>query len=42
VAIFWGVGLALHGLGVFAGDRFLGRDREERKIREIMEREERR
>jgi hypothetical protein len=42
VTIFWGVGLIFHGLGVFVGGRVLGRDWEERKIREIMEREERR
>lgn len=42
VTIFWGVGLIFHALGVFVGGRVLGRDWEERKIREIMEREERR
>jgi hypothetical protein len=42
VTIFWGVGLIFHALGVFVGGRVLGRDWEERKIQEIMEREERR
>ncbi|WP_292522155.1 2TM domain-containing protein [Methanoculleus sp.] len=42
VTIFWGVGLALHAIGVFAGDRVFGREWEERKIREVMEREKRR
>ncbi|KDE55793.1 2TM domain-containing protein [Methanoculleus sp. MH98A] len=42
VTFFWGIGVVLHGFGVFAGDRFLGRDWEEKKIREFMEREERR
>lgn len=36
---FWGIGLAFHGLGVFGTNAFLGSDWEERKIREIMEKE---
>ncbi|MDK2915964.1 MAG: hypothetical protein PWR25_521 [Euryarchaeota archaeon] len=42
VTIFWGVGLAVHALDTYGSGRFFGRDWEERKIREIMEREERR
>ncbi|MDK2889699.1 MAG: hypothetical protein PWR21_331 [Methanoculleus sp.] len=42
VTIFWGIGVVFHALGVFAGSRVFGREWEERKIREIMEREERR
>ncbi len=40
VTIFWGVGIAFHAMGVFVWDRFFGREWEERKVREIMEREE--
>jgi hypothetical protein len=42
VTIFWGVGLVFHALSVFVGGRVFGREWEERKIREYMEREERR
>ena len=35
----WGVGLAAHGFSVFAGESLLGKEWEERKTREIMERE---
>ena len=34
--IFWGLGIIIHGFGVFGKSRFFGRDWEERKIREIM------
>jgi 2TM domain len=34
----WGIGLALHALGVFGLDRFLGPEWEEKKIDEIMKR----
>lgn len=37
--IGWGILLAIHGLNVFGTQRFLGKDWEERKIREIMEKE---
>lgn len=37
--IGWGIGLAIHGLSVFGTDRLLGKDWEEKKIREIMEKE---
>jgi len=37
--IGWGIGLAIHGLSVFGTDRLLGKEWEEKKIREIMEKE---
>ncbi|ABN58402.1 MULTISPECIES: 2TM domain-containing protein [Methanoculleus] len=42
VTFFWGIGVVLHGFGVFVEGRIFGRDWEEKKIREFMEREERR
>lgn len=36
-AIFWGIGLLAHGLSVFLPNFILGRDWEERKTRELME-----
>ena len=33
----WGVGVVIHGAGVFLGGRLSGAAWEERKIREIME-----
>ncbi len=38
-AIFWGVGLAGHGLSVFLPNIILGKDWEEKKIRELMNRD---
>lgn len=38
-AFFWGIGLVAHGLSVFIPQWFLGNDWEERKIRELMEKE---
>ena len=35
-AFFWGFGLLAHGLSVFGGEFFLGRNWEERKIQEIL------
>ncbi|MCG7279751.1 2TM domain-containing protein [Chryseobacterium taklimakanense] len=35
----WGVGLAAHGASVFLPDFFLGRNWEERKIRELMDKQ---
>ena len=35
----WGIGLAIHGLYVFLPNFILGRNWEERKIRELMEKE---
>jgi hypothetical protein len=34
----WGIGLLAHGLSVFAFNGLLGRDWEERKIREYLDR----
>ncbi len=39
VLIGWGIGLAIHGLNVFGIDKILGKDWEEKKIKEIMEKE---
>lgn len=36
-AIFWGIGLLAHALSVFGEDIILGKNWEERKIKEIME-----
>lgn len=36
-AIFWGIGLLAHGLSVFGPNIFLGKDWEERKTRELMD-----
>lgn len=38
-ALFWGIGLAAHGLSVFLPAIVLGRNWEERKIKELMEKE---
>jgi len=38
-AFFWGIGVAFHALSVFGPGFFLGNDWEEKKIREIMEKE---
>jgi uncharacterized integral membrane protein len=38
-ALFWGIGLASHGLSVFLPAIVLGRNWEERKIKELMEKE---
>ena len=37
--IGWGIGLAIHGFSVFGTRKILGEDWEERKIKEIMEKE---
>ncbi|UCG30026.1 MAG: 2TM domain-containing protein [candidate division WOR-3 bacterium] len=37
--ICWGIGLAIHGLSVFGTQKMLGKDWEERKIKELMEKE---
>ena len=39
MAIFWGLGVLFHALSVFGTGRFFGRNWEERKIQEFMERE---
>jgi low temperature requirement protein LtrA len=38
-AFWWGIGLMAHGLNVFTIDLIFGKDWEERKIRELMNRE---
>jgi len=38
-AIGWGIGVAIHGMTVFNYMPFLGNDWEEKKIRELMEKE---
>ncbi len=40
VTIFWGIGLLFQAYGTFVKHGVLGRDWEERKIREHMERDE--
>ena len=35
--VFWGIGLVAHGAGVFCPGYFLGKDWEERKTKELME-----
>jgi hypothetical protein len=37
--IGWGIGLAIHGLSVFGTQKMLGKDWEERKIKELMEKD---
>ena len=39
-AIFWGIGLLFHFLGVFGPDFIFGKDWEKRKIKEFMDKEE--
>jgi hypothetical protein len=41
VLLFWGIGLFSHGISVFGFNGILGRDWEERKIKEYMEKMER-
>ncbi len=36
VAFFWGIGLAFHAISVFGSNVFLGQDWEEKKINELM------
>lgn len=38
-AFFWGIGIISHALSVFGPDLFLGNDWEEKKIKELMEKE---
>jgi hypothetical protein len=40
VLLGWGIGVAAHAFTVFGADRLFGSDWEEKKIREIMEKEE--
>jgi len=38
-AFFWGIGLAAHGLSVFLPTMLMGKNWEEKKIKELMEKE---
>lgn len=38
-AFFWGIGIMAHGLSVFGPEIFLGKNWEERKIKELMEKD---
>ena len=38
-ALFWGIGLVAHGLSVFGPNIILGDNWEEKKIKELMEKE---
>ncbi|MGL2963991.1 2TM domain-containing protein [Flavobacterium sp. RSB2_4_14] len=38
-AFFWGIGLAAHGLSVFVPTMLMGKNWEERKIKELMDKE---
>jgi len=38
-AFFWGIGLVAHGLSVFGHDIFFGSNWEEKKIKELMDKE---
>lgn len=40
-AIFWGIGLLFHFLGVFGPDFFFGKNWEDRKIKELMDKDKR-
>jgi 2TM domain len=40
-AIFWGIGLAFHFMGVFGPDFLFGKDWENRKINEYMDKDKR-
>ena len=40
--IFWGIGILAHGLTVFLPNFILGKDWEERKIQEIMNKDKKR
>lgn len=37
--LFWGIGLLAHGLSVFGRNIFFGKNWEERKIQELMDKE---
>jgi hypothetical protein len=39
--LFWGIGLAFHGFGVFGMDFILGKSWEDRKIKELMDKDKR-
>lgn len=39
VSIFWGIGVLWQGIGVLSRNRFLGKEWEDKKIKEYMEKE---
>jgi hypothetical protein len=39
VTVFWGIALLWHGISVYGGRHLMGKDWEEKKIQEIMERD---
>jgi len=41
-AFFWGIGLVAHGFSVFGTNIFLGKDWEEKKIKELMNKDKKR
>ncbi|HEX9979278.1 MAG TPA: 2TM domain-containing protein [Flavobacterium sp.] len=41
MAFFWGIGVIFHAFGVFTENLFFGREWEDRKMRELMEKEKR-
>ena len=41
-AIFWGIGLGFHALGVFGKNLFFNKAWEERKVKEYMDKEQKR
>ncbi|MGE4346272.1 MAG: 2TM domain-containing protein [Flavobacteriaceae bacterium] len=41
-AFFWGIGLVAHGFSVFGANIFLGKDWEEKKIKELMNKDKKR
>lgn len=40
VTVFWGLAVVLHGSKLFLVDRLFGKDWEERKIKELMDKEQ--
>lgn len=40
VTIFWGIAVLWQGIGILSRNRFLGKDWEDKKIKEYMEKEE--
>lgn len=39
-AFFWGIGIVFHAIGVFGPGMFLGQDWEEKKIKELMDKQQ--
>jgi uncharacterized integral membrane protein len=38
-AFFWGIGILAHAFSVFGSDLFFGKDWEEKKVKELMDKE---